>query len=321
MVFARRKYCEPPRRERCLNAIAVLCFGVVLTSSAFAQAQNREPSHVGFIDLKLVYDNMQSTIDAKKEQASQQAELDQLISFHHVDEHEKNPPIDLHEQELRVKIVRTQVRQLAQANEQIHAVVADLAKAKGMELVLLGSSPELPDSAAYNFNSQALAGLIFNRSILYAADDLDLSAEAIAMLNRNYKSATPSAAPLPMTALQVGSKTFQLEIAGDEASWERGLMERDSMPPDHGMIFVFPDVRNRAFWMHHTRFPLDVLFVDDRGKVVSCHTMKAYDEHSIFSDFPAKYVIELSAGVIAGSGVKAGDTLKIPAVVDAALKK
>jgi uncharacterized membrane protein (UPF0127 family) len=170
-------------------------------------------------------------------------------------------------------------------------------------------------------NSQTLVGVIFNRNILYAADGCDLSAEAIALLNKDYKGPTTASAPLPTTALQIGSKTYQLEIAGDELSWEHGLMERDSMPANHGMIFVFPQAENRAFWMHHTRFPLDVLFVDDHGKVVSCHTMKAYDEHSTLSDFPAKYVVELSAGAIAGSGIKAGYALKIPPAVNAALKK
>jgi uncharacterized membrane protein (UPF0127 family) len=303
------------------RGVALFAVGLILTLPALLQAQSAEASHVGFIDLRLVYDNMQATIDSKKEMASQQEQLDKLISFHQIDQKEKNPPIDLHEQALRVKMVRAQARQLTEAYDQIRGAVADLAKAKGLDLVLTGTGTELPDNAADIANPQTTAGLVFNRTILYAADNLDLSAETISLLNRNYRGPTTAPIALPTTPMPIGSKIYQMEIAGDEASWEHGLMERNSMAADHGMIFVFPGSEMRSFWMHHTRFPLDVLFVDERGKIVSCHTMKAYDEHSTRSDFPAKYVIELSAGEIAASGVKPGDQLKIPKVVDAALKK
>jgi len=120
---------------------------------------------------------------------------------------------------------------------------------------------------------------------------------------------------LPVTPMQIGTKTYQLEIAADDTSREHGLMERDSMDADHGMIFVFPDCREQSFWMHHTRFPLDIVFADDRAKVVSTHSMKAYDESSTFSNGAAKYAIELNVGEAAACGVKPGDTLQIPKAV------
>jgi uncharacterized membrane protein (UPF0127 family) len=112
-----------------------------------------------------------------------------------------------------------------------------------------------------------------------------------------------------------------MEIAADEPSRERGLMERDTLAADHGMIFVFDHASAQAFWMHHTRFPLDIIFADEHGKVVSVHNMKPYDEHTTYSDGPAKYAIELPAGAAAKEGVKEGDTLHIPPAADAALKK
>ena len=120
-------------------------------------------------------------------------------------------------------------------------------------------------------------------------------------------------APLPTVAMAIGSKRYTLEVAADEASREHGLMERDAIPDGRGMIFVFPDERPRGFWMHHTRFPLDILFVDVEGVVVSVHTMKAYDEQTTPSGGPAMYAIELPAGQAAAAGVKAGDTVTIPA--------
>jgi uncharacterized membrane protein (UPF0127 family) len=89
----------------------------------------------------------------------------------------------------------------------------------------------------------------------------------------------------------------------------------DAMESDHGMIFVFPDCQNRSFWMHHTRFPLDIIFADDHDKVVSTQSMKAYDESSTYSKGPAKYAIELNVGEAASCGAKPGDTLQIPPAV------
>ena len=78
------------------------------------------------------------------------------------------------------------------------------------------------------------------------------------------------------------------------------------------MIFVFDSDTSEGFWMHHTRFPLDILFVDQSGKIVSVHTMKAYDESTTSSDGLYRYAIELPSGAAATTGVKAGDTLTLP---------
>ncbi len=124
-------------------------------------------------------------------------------------------------------------------------------------------------------------------------------------------SGSPSG--LPETSMRVGSKTYHLEIAADDASREHGLMERDAMDPDHGMIFIFPKPSVQNFWMRHTRFPLDIIFAGDDGKVLSVDTMKPYDETTPHeSAGPAKYAIELNVGELASSGVKPGDKLQIP---------
>lgn len=89
-------------------------------------------------------------------------------------------------------------------------------------------------------------------------------------------------------------------------------MQRDSMPTDHGMIFVFPDDQVRQFWMRNTRIPLDILFLDASGRIVSIHQMKPYDESQTSSDFPARYAIELNNGVVATTGAKVGEQLQVP---------
>ena len=121
----------------------------------------------------------------------------------------------------------------------------------------------------------------------------------------------PSA--LPTVPMKIGSRNFELEVARTSQEQERGLMKRDSMPQNHGMIFVFPDERVLEFWMKDTRFALDILFVDGNGKVVSMFQMKPYDLTTTSSEKPAQYAIELNAGVAKSTGVKVGDVLDIPA--------
>ncbi|HEX8525167.1 MAG TPA: DUF192 domain-containing protein [Tepidisphaeraceae bacterium] len=123
----------------------------------------------------------------------------------------------------------------------------------------------------------------------------------------------PTTAPsLPTTQMQIGSKTFALEIARNDADRERGLMRRDSMPADHGMIFVFPKPQMMSFWMKNTRIPLDILYIDADGKVLSIKQMKPYDITPVPSLKPAKYAIELNKDAASGAGVKEGDQLTIP---------
>lgn len=126
-----------------------------------------------------------------------------------------------------------------------------------------------------------------------------------------------SKSALPTTKMQIGNRTFVLEVARTPAQQEKGLMERDSMPADHGMIFTFPEEQVLSFWMKNTRFPLDIIFCDSKGKVVSIHQMKAYDLTNTSSNYPARYAIELNKDAASGTGVKVGDVLNIPSAARA----
>ena len=131
---------------------------------------------------------------------------------------------------------------------------------------------------------------------------------------------TGSTGQLPTTSMKIGARTYTVEIAGDYASQEHGLMERDALPADHGMVFAYAKPFEMSFWMHHTRFPLDIIFADDHSRIVSISTMQAYDEHSTMSNGLSKYAIELAAGQATAAGVKSGDQLQFPPAVDAAIK-
>lgn len=114
--------------------------------------------------------------------------------------------------------------------------------------------------------------------------------------------------------MQLGNKNFTLEVADQTDTRTYGLMRRDSMPEDHGMIFVFKDEEKLGFWMKNTRIPLDIIYIDALGQVVSVKQMKPYDLSTVPSDGPAKYAIELNKGAAEAAGVKAGMTLKLPDV-------
>jgi uncharacterized membrane protein (UPF0127 family) len=135
---------------------------------------------------------------------------------------------------------------------------------------------------------------------------------------RNIPPATRPA-EVPVVELQrrvtveIGGKPFELEVAANDDDRQRGLMYRKSMPDDHGMLFVFPDERPLSFWMRNTLIPLDILYLDRSGKVVSVSQMKPLDESGVPSGWPAKYAVELNVGTAQKLGVKAGDVLRIPA--------
>jgi len=117
---------------------------------------------------------------------------------------------------------------------------------------------------------------------------------------------------LPVTPMQIGAENFNLEIATSFHDQEVGLMHRDHLDPDHGMIFVSKGEQPQTFWNHDVHFPLDLIFLDAGGAIVSLKHMAAFSEANTASDAPAKYVIELNAGTTSRLQLKIGDRLAIP---------
>ena len=138
-------------------------------------------------------------------------------------------------------------------------------------------------------------------------------AVALALAAGSCKTEKPSPAAEPgVVQMRVGGETFTLEVADTPRKQQLGLMHRKSMPQDRGMIFVFADERERSFWMKDTLIPLDIIYADAAGKIVSVKQMKPLDETSVPSEGPAKYAVELNEGAAKRAGVKAGDVLVIP---------
>jgi len=81
---------------------------------------------------------------------------------------------------------------------------------------------------------------------------------------------------------------------------------------DHGMLFVMPYADTWSFWMHETRIPLDIIFLDRLGTVIDVQKRAAMDETGKGPAMPALYVIELNQGVADKIGLKPGDRVEIP---------
>lgn len=120
---------------------------------------------------------------------------------------------------------------------------------------------------------------------------------------------------LPEVKFKIGSVDFTVEVADIDSEHAIGMMSRPSNPADHAMLFVFDEEIDRAFWMKNTLIPLDLIYLDRGGKIVSIKQGMPKDLRSIPSGGPSKYVIEMNRGRAAQIGLKPGDVVVIPEAV------
>ncbi len=110
-------------------------------------------------------------------------------------------------------------------------------------------------------------------------------------------------------------QTFNVDLAVSREEQARGLMFVESMPANRGMLFIFPGEAPRSFWMKNTRIPLDILYFDSDLALVSLwqnvRPCAADPCPSYPSRAPARYVLELNAGMAASLGVERGDQLEL----------
>lgn len=120
-------------------------------------------------------------------------------------------------------------------------------------------------------------------------------------------TATPATRPLPRIALQLGGRRVIAEIAADDATRARGLMFREHLAPDHGMLFIYPEAMPMCFWMKNTSLPLSIAFIDSRGDIINLADMRPQSLESHCSLAPALYALEIEQGWFARHGVRSGD--------------
>ncbi len=103
-----------------------------------------------------------------------------------------------------------------------------------------------------------------------------------------------------------GADTVVAEVAASPQERADGLMYRETLPDGTGMLFVFPDVAPRSFWMRNTYVDLDIAYMGSDFRIVSIKQMTALDETSIPSDAPAQYALEVRQGWFAERGIEVG---------------
>ena len=125
------------------------------------------------------------------------------------------------------------------------------------------------------------------------------------------------AAALAVVTIHAPKADLRLEVARTGAQREHGLMNRTSLPPHTGMIFVFPQDGPLTFWMKNTLVPLDMVFVGSDGTVrlvdanVAVVSRSLPDDQIPLENGSGKYVIELPAGEAAQDGIITGIRLNL----------
>jgi uncharacterized membrane protein (UPF0127 family) len=107
-----------------------------------------------------------------------------------------------------------------------------------------------------------------------------------------------------------GSKVIRAQVADTPERREIGLMYRKQMADDEGMIFDFQEPQSLAFWMRNTLIPLDIIFIDERGRVINIvANARPMDETPLPSSAPALAVLEINGGLASKLGIHPGDVV------------
>lgn len=127
----------------------------------------------------------------------------------------------------------------------------------------------------------------------------------------------PSGLPVEKLTVQFqagGTHDFEVEVAAKPIDLEMGLMFRKDMAKDHGMLFELgAPAKTTSFWMKHTLIPLDMLFVDEGGKIINIHRNAVPEDLTgIPSGGPVTAVIELNGGRADDVGIHIGDHVLHP---------
>ena len=117
-----------------------------------------------------------------------------------------------------------------------------------------------------------------------------------------------------------GAHSFAVEIVDTPETRAQGLMYREELAPDAGMLFDFKESRTVSFWMRNTLIPLDMIFITEAGVVANVHAQaRPHDPTSIPSDGPVMFVLEIPGGRAAELGIAAGDRVLHPRIKGGAL--
>ncbi len=117
---------------------------------------------------------------------------------------------------------------------------------------------------------------------------------------------------LPTAVVSINGRDLFVELAFTPDTRSCGLSNRYTLGENNGMLFLFPNIGKRTFWMKNTHIPLSIAFIDDAGKIVMIHQMEADQTSTTYHSFhPVRYALEVNQGWFTLHGIKTGDRVKM----------
>lgn len=181
---------------------------------------------------------------------------------------------------------------VAGCSSQLPASAANPTAAPVAERVEITPSPSAVVSEAASVPTQVRT--------LPSATPSDIAGPSVAPPT---EATTPTTQTIPLT---IGEHVLEVELASTGEERARGLMFRESLPVDQGMLFVYPNERILSFWMRNTSIPLSIAFLDADKRIINILDMQPFDETSHQSTSPAQYALEVNQGWFAERGIEAG---------------
>jgi len=115
--------------------------------------------------------------------------------------------------------------------------------------------------------------------------------------------------------LTLKGKKIRVEVARTEREKAKGLMFRESLGKDEGMLFIYDREEMLSFWMKNTRIPLSIAFIDQQGRIVDIQDMEPFSLRTRVSARPAQYALEVNQGWFKKNGIDVGDSVHLPFTV------
>ena len=116
---------------------------------------------------------------------------------------------------------------------------------------------------------------------------------------------------LPAATIAIGGQPVRLLLATTPEQHQTGLMFRESMAEDEGMLFVYDAPKTRCMWMKNTLIPLTAAFLDESGRILNLADMDPLTTRSHCSEGPVLYVLEMNRGWFARHGIREGGRIDL----------
>ncbi|MEW6355218.1 MAG: DUF192 domain-containing protein [Planctomycetota bacterium] len=139
-----------------------------------------------------------------------------------------------------------------------------------------------------------------------------MTACIMALCSCSASDAPKPSAPTALHTIKVAGKDLKVEVVSTREKRQAGLSNRKTIPPDQGMLFVYPEDEYQSFWMKNTFVPLSIAFIRSDGWIAQMEDMEPETLLSHPSKVRVKFVLEVPQGWFQRNGVKVGDTAEIP---------